>query len=295
MKLPWKNDELKQKIDSLETTINKRDEKIGKLENMLEAEKDRRKKHTKAKQEAQERVNRLEDKIEGLTEGENESDSHTDLIQDSDLSLKKFKDSLEKIDSIESSRDDLVTVYSPGKLSSHSSIQEIKNSIPEEKLRPLMNSENLLIFYDPDLGLTGFKSQPFYEEKFVISNEFEVDELQAFFSDRKAWVLVSRGDTEIFVEEDGIVDKVEGLKSRVNRKHGKGGFSQGRFERKRDEQIDQHLEEVKKSLKNRDNIYLLGEKSLCKELPGKRIGGFDPNQAPLTNFYRPRRLKISAN
>lgn len=296
MKLPWKNPELKQEIENLQASIEDKDQQIEKLENMLEAEKNRRKKHTREKQEAQEKVNRLEDQLEGLKEKEEVNEKkEVSEIKSQDLSLDDFLSSLEKLGSIEADKSELMTVYSPEKLSNHSNIQDIKSTVPEDKLEELLNLEKLLIFYDPDLGLSVFKSTPFYDERSTVGKSFEVEKLLGFIAEEKIWVLVSRGETRIYSEKDGEVEKLEEVKSRVNSKHGKGGFSQGRFERKRDEQVDQHLEQVEKQIKGLENIYLLGEETLCKELPGQRLGGFDPNLSPLENFYRPRKIKISSN
>ena len=295
MKVPWENPELEEKIEKLQASIEEKDQKIEKLENMLEAEKDRRKKHTREKQEAEEKINRLEDQLEGLKEKEGPEKKEVSGLKGEELEFDGFLSSLEKLGSIRTDDSELMTVYSPGKLSNHPGIQDIKSSIPEEKIEPLLNLENLLIFYDPDLGLSVFKSTPFYDERFTVGQSFEADKLLKFVSQEKTWVMVSRGETKIYSEKDGEVQKLEEVKSRVNSKHGKGGFSQGRFERKRDEQVDQHLEQVKETVKGLENIYLLGEESLCKELPGQRLGGFDSNLSPLENFYRPRRLKISSN
>jgi len=296
MKLPWKNPELKQKIENLQASIEEKNQQIEKLENMLEAEKNRRKKHTRDKQEAQEKVNRLEDQLKGLKEKE-EVNEEKDVseVESQDLGLDSFLSSLEKLGSIRADNSELLTVYSPGKLSNHSKIQDIKSTVPEEKLEELLNLEKLLIFYDPNLGLSVFKSTPFYDEKSNVGKSFEVEKLLSFVAEEKIWVLVSRGETRIYSEKNGEVEKIEEIKSRVNSKHGKGGFSQGRFERKRDEQVHQHLEQVEKQIKGLEKIYLLGEKTLCKELPGQRLGGFDPNLSPLENFYRPRKIKISSN
>ena len=291
MKLPWKNTELKDRIDELEASIEEKSREVEKLENMLEAEKERRKKHTREKQEAQEKVNRLEDRLEGLKQTE-QTESRQEIKSES-LSFESFKSGLKKISSISSDRDYLITVYSPGKLSDHSELQQIKNSLPDKILMPLMNKEGIILFYDPDLGLTVFKLNSFYEEKFAVSNGFEVEELLEFISAEKNWALVSRGDTKIYREKNGEYEEVKALKSRVNRKHGKGGFSQGRFERKRDEQINQHIDQVQEAVKDLKNLYIMGEKGLCKDLPGKYVSGFDPNSSVLNNFYRPRRLKIT--
>lgn len=293
MKLPWKKPELNERIQELESLIEEKDEELERLQKMLDAEKERRSKLAKEKQNAEEKINRLKDRLKGLNT-DNKDEEEIQGLEFEDIGFQDFKNSLDKLGSMRSQKNDVATVCSPKKLSRHSKIQEIKNSIPEKELNPLMNLDKLLIFYDPDLGLNVFKLTPFYSEKLCLSDRFHVENILDFISKKKTWVLVSRGNTKIYREENGNVEELKTVKSRINRQHGKGGFSQGRFERKRDEQVDQHLEEVESELQNQNNIYLLGEEGLCNQLPGKRVGGFDPNRSPLNNFYRPRRLKISS-
>jgi len=295
MELPWKKAEKIQKEkEKLENQLNEKNKENEKLENMLEAEKNRRSKLSREKQEAEEKLSKLNDKIKTL---EKKTEKTTSDKNDTPVffktNLEHFKACLEKLSCIKSSSRELVTVYSPGKLSNHSEITSIKNSVPEKILKPLKDKEGLVFFYDEDLGVFCFKLNPFYNEKYSIGQEFDLNPLNQFINEEKIFALVSRGNTKIFQEKDGKTELLETVKDRVNRKHGKGGFSQGRFERKRDEQIQMHLDHVKNELKNRENLYLLGEKALCSELPGVYLGGFDPNNSELDSLYGVRRLKTS--
>lgn len=293
MKLPWRKiSELENEKEELEASISEKQEQIEKLQDMLEAEKDRRSKLAREKQEAEEKLNHLRDKIEGLKTDQQDEEDETGSEFKS-ISIEDFKDSLDKLGSFKSDKKDFLTVYSPGKLSNHQDISDIRNSIPEEELRPLLNQENLLIFYDRNLGVFCFKLRAFFDERFEVSNMFYTGEIVDFVKKEKYWALVSRGESKVFSESDGDYEEIERITDRVNSQHGKGGFSQGRFERKRDEQVDQHLDNVEQKLEGLENLYLLGDKALCKELPGNHLGGFDPNSSIIQNFYRPRRLKNS--
>lgn len=298
MKLPWnKNTGKDPEKEKLETKLEEKQEKIRKLQNMLEAEKKRRSKLAKEKQDAEEKLNRLKDKIEGIKSTENaETNVESDTkVNFEGLDFADLKDSLEKLGTVKSQEKDLITVYSPRKLSEHSQITDIKNSIPEKILSPLMDKKSLILFYTDNLGLSCFKVNSFYREDLRIEDKFLVNPLIDFMDTEKYWTLISRGDSKVFKEENGTINEIENFKNRVNRQHGKGGFSQGRFERKRDEQIQSHLQNVKTGLKELDseNLYILGEKDLCSSLPGKYVSGFDPNQSDLKNFYQALRLKTS--
>ncbi|MFP4038259.1 MAG: Vms1/Ankzf1 family peptidyl-tRNA hydrolase [Candidatus Nanohaloarchaea archaeon] len=291
MELPWKNQELEDRVEQLEASLKEKKQEIEKLEQMLEAEEERRSELARKKQDAEEKLNRLEDRLEGLEDTSEEEESSG--LEFNDISFQKFKSSIEKLESIDSPERDMVSIYSPGKVSGHSDLSDIRNSLPEEVLTPMLNEEKIAAFYVEELGLFCFRLRPFFPQKIHISEKFDVEGLKDFIEEDKHWALVSRGDSRIFTEKDGEFEEVERINDRVNRQHGKGGFSQGRFERKRDEQVEQHLQKLGEKLEGLENLYILGDKALSKELPGTYLGGFDPNSSPLQNFYRPRSLKKS--
>jgi peptide subunit release factor 1 (eRF1) len=59
-----------------------------------------------------------------------------------------------------------------------------------------------------------------------------------------------------------------GFDSALKSQHSKGGFSQSRFERLRDEQIDSHLDRCRAALDERDadRLYLVGERTVLDDL-----------------------------
>jgi predicted nucleic acid-binding Zn-ribbon protein len=293
MKLPWKNQKLEEEKETLEEKIEEQENQIEKLENMLEAEKDRRSNLAREKQEAEEKLNRLKDKVEGLKDNSN-NEEKSSVLEFRDVNFQKFQNSLEKLGSLKSPEKDMVSIYSPERLSNHSELSDIKNSLPEEKLRPLLNEEKISVFYTENLGIFCFKLRPFFHEKFSTGRKFELEGLKEFVKNDKHWALISRGESKIYAEKNGGFEEIDMIKDRVNSQHGKGGFSQARFERKRNEQVQKHLENVNEEIEGLENIYLLGDKTLCKDLSGEYLGGFDPNSSPLENFYRPRRLKTSS-
>jgi len=61
-----------------------------------------------------------------------------------------------------------------------------------------------------------------------------------------------------------------GFDSALKSQHSKGGFSQARFERLRDEQIDDHLERCRAALDERegDRLYVVGEGSVLGAFGG---------------------------
>jgi len=60
-----------------------------------------------------------------------------------------------------------------------------------------------------------------------------------------------------------------GFSSRVDKTHSKGGFSQSRFEQQREEQISEHLNDVREELDDLDDVdqvILVGEENIVKQL-----------------------------
>lgn len=293
MKLPWSSDEVEKKeaeIEELEERISELEEEKQSWKSRFESEKDRRKELSRKKQEAEEELNRLKDRLrnsEDSQEEEKQMEESGDLEFES-VGFSKAKTVLEKLDSMESSEKDLVTVYSPEKLNRLEDLRGLKNSVSKSQFSEIQDLEGFTAFLDQDTGNTVLKMSPFFGSKFVLEEFFDIADLLEFFRKEKYWVLVAAGETTVFREENGEFEEVESVKSRVDHEHSKGGFSQGRFERKREEQIEKHLKQVKKVLKELDEekIYLLGDGRLCGELLGKHLGGFDPNKKRPEQFYR---------
>jgi uncharacterized protein YqgV (UPF0045/DUF77 family) len=289
MKLPWKNTELNEKIEELKASIEKKEMEIEKLEDMLEAEKKRRKKNAREKQEAEEELNRLKDKLRNLkSEKQEEHKNTTERPGMEPASFDRTLSMLEKLDSLESRKKDLVTVYSPSRVEDLNDLRGLKNSISKNQYSRIEGIESFTAFLDQDTGNTVLETRPFLDSRFEVEEFFDVRELLEFIKSEKIWVLVSAGNTRIFREKDGEFEEIKSVKSRVDREHSKGGFSQGRFERKRDEQIEKHIDQVKEKLQDfeEDDLYLLGTEKMSEELPGEYLGGFDPNRKKPEQFYR---------
>ncbi len=290
MKLPWKKkiEEKEEEIRKLEERISEIREEKKRSEERFEAEQERRKKLSRQKQEAEEELNRLKDRLEQLEseEGDEEA-SEEEEIELQGLDFQEAYRLLNKLDSLDSDEKDMVTVYVPEGIDDVNDISGLKNSVTKNQYSKLGKLEGFVGFLDPDLGSWVLKIVPFFGPRFELSYGFDTDELLGFIESEKYWVMVSAGETEVYREENGDFEEVERVKNRVDREHSKGGFSQGRFERKREEQIETHLENVKGVLEEyeEEKIFLLGDERFCKELPGEYLGGFDPNRRKPGQFY----------
>lgn len=298
MKLPWnrKLEQKEERIEELEEEISRLEEERQSWKERFDSEKERRKKLSREKQEAEEELNRLKDRLRNAKT--QESASGEEELTGSEgfetIGFEKAKSLLRKLDSMESDEKDLVTVYSPEDLEELEDLRGLKNSITSEQFSKIQSMEEFVAFLDQDTGNTVLKVTAFFESKFVLEEFFDVRDLLEFISSEKYWVLVSAGETKVFREEGGEYEELERIKSRVDHEHSKGGFSQGRFERKRDEQVEGHVEKVRQVLKGleEDDLYLLGDERLCKELPGEHLGGFDPNRKKPGQFYRFQKMRF---
>jgi hypothetical protein len=289
--LPWKRkeriQELKERIDQLEQNIGSLKEEKESFRKRFEAEKERRSELSRKKQEAEKELKKM--RQEDREEEVGEEESPEPEVKAEDLSVERTKKILEKLESYKSPEKDLATVYSPGKLSSMSDLKGLKNSISGQNY-DFLEGEKFIGFVEPDLIRLKLRSRPFFSENWYLDSEFHVSELREFIEEEKEWAAVSAGDTRIVREESGEILEVEEINDRIERKQKKGGFSQGRFERKRDEQIEQHLGKIEKKVS--EDTLLVGEERLCKKLPGKYLGGFDDSRKLVDALYSFRLEKM---
>lgn len=297
MKFPWKKDEeMNQRIEELEQKIEELEDERDKFKNQYEAEQERRSELSSKKQKAEEKLNRLEHKYEELKskheseEDENEETVETEAIR-RQLSFREGFNFLKKMESVSSPEQDLVTVYSPADVENAEDFRGLKSSVSKDRFQLLQDKDAFIAFLDEEAFDFKLKTRPFFKSDWFNAENFLVGRVISFIEKEKIWVQVAAGETKIFKEQSGEFEQIDTVKSRVDRDHSKGGFSQGRFERKRDEQIDKHLDQVSEILEMYENIYLLGERSLCAEVPGNYLGGFDPNKSPLESFYNFRLVR----
>lgn len=285
MKLPWKSKaELEDRIEELEERIEELEDEKESWRKRFEAEKERRSELSRKKQEAEEELNRLKQKLED-EETEDESGDGEKSLDFEKLEFREARKVLEKLGSLESDKRELVTVYSPGELEDLSDLKSLKNSVDRETYSVLQKRESFVAFIDAELGVFILEMSPFFNERVEVAESFQVRELLEFLESGKRWALVSAGETVVYREEDGEVEEIDRIKSRVEKEHSKGGFSQGRFERKRDEQIENHVEKTEELLEGYEDVFVVGDRRFCEDLPGDYLGGFDPNEPRPEQFY----------
>jgi len=252
--------ELKEEIEEL-------NEEIERLENKLDAEERRRADAVTEKQDAQRRANKMEDRIEQLEDQVKRlqaEDSGLTYLREKTLRGKQLAEILDRLESIETGPEGTLTAF----------IRDGKN-LPRE-IREIFGERAALVSraapclaVGDDSGLVGaclrpaVSPDPFVEwgEQFRIEREW--------FQPRGRYTLaLVRSDLFAMGTYQGD-ERVSfhGFDSELKSQHSKGGFSQARFERLRDEQIDEHLDRCLAALKEReaDPLYVVGERSILGE------------------------------
>ncbi len=253
--------ELKERIGELEGEIEN-------LEDRLAAEQGRRASAVEDRQEAQERANRLEDRIadlEGQVERAREGEATIASRGTEQLRGDRLAEVLARLESFETGPEGALTAMVEA--SAPGAVRDLLG----ERAALVNRAAPCLAFVD-DAGLVSVAIEPaLAPDSFVEwDDRFRID--RSWFLPRGAFgFALVRSDVFAYGAYRGRerVD-FEGFESELTSEHSKGGFSQSRFERRRDEQIDDHLGECRAVLEERDpdQLIVVGERTVIGEFPG---------------------------
>jgi len=253
--------ELKAEIADLEAEIED-------LESHLEREQERRTEAVTERQEAQRRANRLEDRIEQLedTVQRLESDETTlSVRRETTLRGPRLAELLDRLDSVETDPEGALSAYiSDG----HDLPQEVRRVLGERAALVSRATPCLLVADDAGL-LSVCLRPPVAPEPFVEwRDKFHIE--REWFRPRGRYTLALVRSNLFAMGTYQGEERVafHGFDSDLKSQHSKGGFSQSRFERLRDEQIDEHLDRCLAALEERetDRLYVVGERSVLGEV-----------------------------
>ncbi|MEF8778069.1 MAG: Vms1/Ankzf1 family peptidyl-tRNA hydrolase [Natronomonas sp.] len=264
--------ELKERIEDLE-------EQNERLEAQLEAESRRRADAVSAKQTAQERINRLEDRIADL-EGQVAPESDTpeiDFRREETLHGGRIEAVLSRLASFEGDPESVLTAY-------------VDEDVPDSLREMLGERASLVSRATPCLACTDnagvlavalrppVTTEPFCEWAATP----RIDRSWFVPTGRFALALVRSDTFAVGVYEDNERVSFEGFESDVKSDHSKGGFSQSRFERIRDEQIENHVEKCRETLDTigTDRLYVVGDRRLIDEFDADVTAAVDATGKP---------------
>lgn len=254
--------ELKAEIEELE-------ERCERLQAQAESAKESRAEAVSARQDAEREVNRLEDRI---TELEDKLSKHDD--EGGDLSFRseeeargdRLREVADRLRSVETSREGALTAY-----------VDDGDDIPSEVREQLGDRTPLVARAAPclvcadDAGLVASAlSLPAAPDAFTEwADGFRVDPEWVRPVGRVCFGLIRSDLFAVGVYEEGEQVAFEGFESDVMNDHSKGGFSQARFERRRDSQIEEHVEESRDALAafvdEVDRVVLTGDRRILGE------------------------------
>lgn len=286
--------ELEKKIEVLQTRINELESGNKLLSTRLSKQEMRTKKAISDKQEADLALKKAEEKIENLeltleNLKEQKQKQKTDELtfkRSVTLTNAQSSDLLSQIGSLRSRNEDLVTVYlrpneSVADLNEFESTIELDQDV-KYLMQRIESPTGMALFYDVKrMGMVPLIVTPPFpisESGWKLDCVFDTTQLQELLTQNRVFciLLAHAGETFIGIINRETVIDYKFVRSSVKEKHTKGGWSQRRFERLRDEDIKHHAEkasgvfealvdEYKNELKM---VVASGEHNLIKEITG---------------------------
>ncbi|MBN1133733.1 MAG: peptide chain release factor-like protein [Methanosarcinaceae archaeon] len=281
-------DKLEIQIDKLQARILELEIDVKRLETQLEKNKVNTREAVAAKQEAEEKLNvaniRMETLVHEVETLKKETEQQVRFREIEVISPLNMNDYLSQIRSLRSAHETLITAY----VAAGRSVLDLGNPAGmlehiDEKSRILLDridsSTGFVLFYDtlhmvcevitPQLPVT--------TSMWRFGNVFEADQLEVIANRelRVCILVVHAGESFVGIASNkNEFESQQVIRSSVKAKHTKGGFSQRRFERLRDEDIAHHMKKIQDTFKNilKDNtngidyIITAGDQQLARHV-----------------------------
>ncbi|KTG27756.1 Vms1/Ankzf1 family peptidyl-tRNA hydrolase [Haloferax profundi] len=254
--------ELKERIAELE---DERDALAGRLE----GESDRRKDAVRARQDAEAEVNRLEDRItelEDRVERLSGDDDSLDFRGTEDLGGDRLREVVRRLESLSTAPEGALTAV----VADEQSVPAAVESAFGDRASLVRRAAPCVALTD-DAGLVSVAlSPPRLSDQFDAWGDGFVLEPDWFFPTSETVVALVRSNLFALGHyDDGELVYETGFESDVKSAHSKGGFSQARFERIREGQIDDHLDACREALDDHltdeSDLVVLGERTVLGE------------------------------
>jgi len=252
--------ELKARVAELE-------EEKRHLERQLAAEEERRAEAATARQRAEERGNRLEDRVtelEDRVERLQSADGGAGGREAERLHGGRVGEVLDRLGSFDTEREGVFTAYIAGE---HDVPDAVRDAFGDRTAAVAGAAPCLAVTDDAGL-LSACLSVPVPPEPFAEWDDGVRFERSWFEPTGEHTVALVRSDLFALGEYDGRERTAfHGFDSELKSQHSKGGFSQSRFERLRDQQIANHVERCRAAIDEVDpeTLYVVGEGSVIHE------------------------------
>lgn len=270
VRLKEKIEEKEREIQELQEEIDEFDEKLRRSKEKLEREKTRAKEAVTKKQEsdkelkdAKHKIESLEDKVSNLEE-RTEKDERTK--ESRFLTRTETLEFLNELDGLKSSKGSFVTHYLEDP-------EKVGDEEAQRAMRDIDSSTGYIYLRNKFKSLNSILIPPFpVESDFYRGEELRLEKMRDLLNSnlRIGFASIHAGESAVGLLEGSEFKTFELVRGQVKGKHSKGGFSQGRFERRRDEQIQKHLDKVHEEIlevaEDVDYFVLNGNKRLKTEL-----------------------------
>ena len=229
--------EAQKKNEELLATIEKRDDKIKKL--------------TSAYQEANVALKAAEQRTASVEARLEPEKAVGQKPQGTKLTPREFERLMKKLSVLRSPEEDLLTAY----VGISKALPSLPSGLPNEaeKLIGTIGSDRgwavlhfpqlFTLVLKPPLPMTAMT-----ESSLSVGGSFQLDPLKELMETSVIVISAHAGDTFLGVSLNSLnkegFEAAELVKSQVKEKHSKGGWSQKRFERLREEDIKKHVEDV---------------------------------------------------
>jgi hypothetical protein len=284
---------LEDEIERLRSRVRELQEENGSLALQIERREDKIRKLSASSQEASLALKAAEQRIAALQERDEKAVVKEDLPQreeksSSFLSPRETEQLLDRLDGWRSKIGDLLSAYQPP----GSAGEDLPPGVGD-LVKRAGSDRGVAVFTDPLLFTVALVPPfPIEESKIAWAGSFQTGPLREMLDCPVLVVAAHAGETllGLALGREGFQETAI-VKSTVKEKHTKGGWSQKRFERLREEDIRQHadlvVERLPEILKGRRSIparaVVSGEPTLLKmivpslELPvlEAKIGRFD--------------------
>lgn len=254
---------LKERIEELEHEHDS-------LRAQAESAKESRSEAVTARQEAEREVNQLEDRVTELEDRlvRAEGDEHELTFRYEEQARGGRVEAVaDRLRSVDADREGALTAF----VADENEVPDAVRETLGDRTPLVARSAPCLVCAD-DAGLVAaaltlpVKPDPFAKW----GNSFRVEPEWVQPTGRLCFALVRSDRFGVGVYEDGERVEFAGFESDVMDEHSKGGFSQDRFQRRRDNQIAEHLEKAAETLEDHardaDRVVVVGERSVLGEL-----------------------------
>lgn len=267
---------LEDRLKELEAALSEAKEENEELLASLEKRDDKIKKLTSAYQEANVALKAAEQRAAAAsTQAQAKPESETreeHKPQGEKFSPREFERLAKRLLILRSPEDDLLTAY----IDNHAALPSGLPPEAEKLIGTLGSERGWAVFHCPQLFTLILKPPlPLTESSLSVGGVFQLDPLREMMETPLLVISAHAGDTFLGVSLNrGGFEAEELVLSQVKEKHSKGGWSQKRFERLREEDIKKHIEDVAERLAKLKGKYgsvvkltvLGGDQSILKQI-----------------------------